>query len=38
MEIIETLQYNDTVDDTFEREPYMVFVRTILEGKIDVLR
>ena len=32
VEILDTFQYNDSVNDYFEREPYSVLVRSKQEG------
>ena len=32
VEIVRTFQYNDSVNDHFEREPYSVFIRSREEG------
>ena len=32
VEIVNTLQYNDSANDYFEREPYSVLVRSTQEG------
>ena len=32
VEIVNTLQYNDSANDYFEREPYSVLVRSKQEG------
>ncbi len=32
MEVVDTLQHNDSLNDVFEREPFSVLVRSTREG------
>ena len=34
VEILSTHQFDDSVEDVFQREPYTVFVRSKLEGML----
>ncbi len=38
MEVVDTLQHNDSLNDVFEREPFSVLVRSTREGIIIAQR